>query len=190
MKQAASLWKWGIPDNYQNKMIGIYNRERSPDRFEFQKGKMINIVNSIPSFSFAVKSIQLKKFDVLPNNSGAPLVNMKVISLLNEICKNSFQIIDAEIQTEDGLLEGIKLLNITRLINTFNLEKSKYSLITGSKNIRSFQKKVHKLEKINSNLLAREELFKSHITIANDIFEAFSFFKIQGVQFNPCVFDK
>ena len=186
MKQATSLWKWGIPDNYQNKMIGIYNRERSPDRFEFQKGEIVDILNSIPSFSFAVKSIKLKKFDVLPNNSGAPLVNMQVISLLNEICKSSFQIIDVEIQTEDGLLEGIKLLNITRLINTIDLEKSKYSLISGSKNIRSFQNKVHKLEEIPSNLLARELLFKSHITVANDIFEAFSFYKIKGVQFNPC----
>lgn len=189
MKMATSLWKWEIPDNYPNKWIGIYIREESPDRFGFQHGKRVDNITSVPKFSFNTVSSRLQKYGVLPNNAGSPLVSLEVGELLSDICKESIQLIDTELQTKNDLLTGYKLLNITKLVSSINLEKSSYSLITGSNNIRSFQKRIHTLNGISSNLLAREKLCKSHIIIANDVFESFSSYKIKGVQFSLCAIE-
>jgi hypothetical protein len=186
IRPATLLWKWEIPDNFPNKMIGVYDRENSPDRFEFQRGKKIENLISLPKFLFSVSSARLKNFDVLPNNAGSPLISLRVAEILSGICPESVQFFDAEVQTKDDLLKDFRLLNIIELVSSLNLEKSLYSLLPGSKFIRSFQRRVHKTEGIASNLLAREELCKSHIIIANDVYDAFLLNKIKSVYFSPC----
>jgi hypothetical protein len=186
MKNATALWLWRIPDNHPNKWIGIYNREISPDRFLFQRGQEIEELESNPTFSFDLPSSRLQKFGVVPNNSASPLVNGFVADLLNGICKDSIQFIDAAVITNDGILDGYKLVNIVNTVSSINREKSSFSLITGTNYIRSFRKLVCKLDSIPSNLLAREEEYTGNIMVANDIYDAFNFHKIKGVQFNPC----
>ena len=33
-----TIYLWEIPENYPERLIGRYERERSPDRFLFEKG--------------------------------------------------------------------------------------------------------------------------------------------------------
>ncbi len=187
MKQANSLWEFDmVPTNHPNKWIGIYNREISPDRFLFREGKVVEDIPSRPTFFFNMLSKQLQKFDVLPNNSASPLVSSAVVKLLSDICMQSVQFLDADVKTQDGQLEEFSLLNITQLVSSIDFEKSQYDLYPNTNYIQNFQKRVHKLNGVSSNLLAREERYKGNIMVADDIYEAFQSNKIKGIQFNPC----
>jgi hypothetical protein len=72
---------------------------------------------------------EFKKFDCLPNNGMAPLVNKKVLDIFNKLCPNDIQAFPATIVPEPGSPYKFEnhdywVINITKLVDVIDLEKS------------------------------------------------------------------
>ena len=57
-----AIYLWVIPENYPEKLIGRYERERSPDRFSFRQGKYLSNsqISSVPIIKFNSPKKQLE----------------------------------------------------------------------------------------------------------------------------------
>ncbi|MDP3269972.1 MAG: hypothetical protein Q8M40_13120 [Legionella sp.] len=112
------IYLWEDPKNCTNKMIAVYERDISPDRFLFLRGTPVEqekIIKSAVFIHMMVKD-KIRSYDCIPNNSASPLVNQRIIDLLLEFAPDDVQLIDAEIHCKDGVLTHYKLLNV---ISTF-----------------------------------------------------------------------
>ncbi len=187
MRKATKLWIWRGDDEFPEKWIGVYDKVKSPDRFLFRAGKELESIGLKPRIHFEATTKQLLQWDVLPNNSASPIVNSKVVQILNEICEESVQFFDIEITTLDGIINEYKLLNITKTVSCINHNKSKYSFVAGTNHIMGFQKLVCRLDEITANLLAREVEYKSHKLIADNVYESLNSNNIRGVGFELCL---
>lgn len=178
-----SIYLWRIPEEYPEKLIGRYERERSPDRFLFRQGKPIkdDLLLSTPIIKFEVTESQLKKYDCLVNSSMIPLVSPKLAALLSKLAGKDIELIDANVECVDGEFEDYKILNVTHLIKGIDHELSKYTKMKQADAILGFKRLVHKPGCLKDYHLARDEEYKGHLLVSQSIFEAFKSEKITGV---------
>ena len=133
---------WDIPDDFKERCIMDYKwRERSTDSSIFMGGKHLPCADvgglkysKDPKeydliFASRVSPKEFTKFDCLPNNSTAPLVNQKVLNILNKLCPNDIQAFPAVIMPESGSPHSFEnrdywVINIIKLVEAINLEKS------------------------------------------------------------------
>ncbi|MBS0186407.1 MAG: hypothetical protein JSS34_08875 [Proteobacteria bacterium] len=81
---------WDEPYRFPNKAIGDYDwRIRKTNRLDFMKGKRLDLKNADLILSVGITTEQLLKYDCLPNNFGAPLVNEKVLNTLKVLCPDN-----------------------------------------------------------------------------------------------------
>ncbi len=138
----------------------------------------------IPLFEAEVTKSALQKFDSIPNTSGSPLVNQKVIDLLLKlVSEDDLQFFDAEIHCKDGVLAGYKLVNIIPKIIGIDHEKSIYSKILNTEAILGFKYLTYKPGCMGNYNLARDEEYFPIILVTEDFKNAFETAKIKGVWF-------
>ena len=65
---------WTIEDYYPNKLVGEYDREVSPNRFQLINAEPL-LSDKIPVINFECNAAILKSRDYLPNNADIPLVS-------------------------------------------------------------------------------------------------------------------
>ncbi len=174
---------WDEPNRFPNKAIGDYNwRIHKTNRLDFIQGKELNLKNPDLILSVEISSEQLLKYDCLPNNFGSPLVNKKVLSILNKLCPEDFQVFDAEIRTKDGIETSYKILNIIRTIDSIDMKKSIYKL--SPEGIpRNVQKLFFKKNCMGSYHMAREIYYHPLELVSKDLVQIFKKEKITGVRF-------
>lgn len=182
----TEIYLWKIPEGYSEKLIGRYERERSPDRFLFRQGKRLleSQVTPTPIIKFNVSKKQLEQYDCLDNSSAIPLVNKRLANLLMEIAGDDIQFFDVSIECTDGELEGYRVLNAIHTIKGIDHERSIYSmqeLPRGASIIGSIRKLVYKSGCMSPHQLARDEECKGHLLISQAIYDAFKREKITGV---------
>ena len=138
-----------------------------------------------PIFSVQVpKAMIQQKFDCIPNISGSPLVNQKIIDILLKLAPEEVQFFDAEVKCKDGILTDYKLLNATSKIIGIDHDKSIYTMIEGAPDaILGFKYLTYKPECMRNHHLARDEEYLGNLLVTNEIKLAFEQEKIKGIGF-------
>ena len=111
------IYLWNMPKNYKNRDIGEYNRDISPDRFLLLEGRKLTYeeFNSTPEIHFEIPKDRVLKFDCLPNNASAPLVNERVKAILETIVPDEVQFFKAKLICKNGILDSYHFLNVSFL---------------------------------------------------------------------------
>lgn len=133
---------------------------------------------------------RVRKYDYLPVYTPAPVINTRTLKILQELCPDNFQAFPAIIESSEKAKRSFKIeneywvINITKLIDTIDMEKSKLKLDEGGEieDIRYLVFKEGVMQE-GSILLARERLYRPHIMVSSILKEAFEKHKIKGCEF-------
>lgn len=179
------IYLWEDPENYLNRDVGEYDKTCSPDRFLLRTGHALETkeFSPIPILHFEVSKKRVLKFDCLPNNTSIPLVNEKVKHILETMASNEVQFFPAKLICADGELEGYYFLNATRTFKGIDHERSTYTKIAGLDAICGFKTLIYKSGCLKEYHLARDEEYKGHLLVNEQIKAAFDKEKITGVRF-------
>jgi hypothetical protein len=158
---------WSISDEFPQELIGIYDRQGSPDRFEFRRGEAVREDIGTPTFMFGGSLEELEAWDVLPNDALLPLVAVRMAAVLMQEAPGQSQLLDAVVQHRGGVATvGWKLVNITKAIQAIDHAASEYSLIQGTGQILGFKKLRYRRGALGRVKIARDAEYKSHILVA------------------------
>lgn len=157
---------WRMPDDYPEALIGEYQKETAPDRFDLQKGKSLGNEWGVPEFEFQATSEELSKFDDLANNAMVPLVSSRVAAFLNQSSGELVELIPASIKTQDGNLEGYSVVNVRHFGESVDREKSQYTCIPGTEQPMSFSKLEFR-ENPDSRMIVREKIYPGFIVVTD-----------------------
>lgn len=175
---------WGIPTDFPEQFIGHYVRERSPDRFVFRKGQIVDRSLGIPTFSFHSDSSELADLDALPNDARLPLVCKPVSELIKELAPDEVQVLDARVEFSDvQSTSDWKLLNTLRMVEAIDHDASDYTLVPGTKQILSFRRLRFRGGALGDLRMARDMEFKSHLLVHPVIARALLSRGARGVAF-------
>src|SRR3990167_10596481 len=135
------IYLWEKFQHCPTKLIAVYNKELSTDRFLFLDGIKLATeqVNKKLIFELEITQAQIVKYDCIPNNCASPLVNQKIVDILLSLAPNEVQFFDAEVRCKDGILTGYKLLNATCKIIGIDHEKSICKMMKTVDAIRGFK---------------------------------------------------
>lgn len=137
-----------------------------------------------PIFSLSAPKAMIKQqFDCIPNISGSPLVNQKIVDILLKVIPNEVQFFDAEVRCKDGILTNYKLLNSTCKIIGIDHVNSIYSLIDSTKTILGFKYLTYKAGCMGNYKLARDGEYLSNLLVTDEIKHFFEKEKVTGVRF-------
>jgi hypothetical protein len=175
------VFLWEIRDDYPERLIGEYQRDVSPDRFLYKKGKAIPEDLPSPVFRFSATTEVLRKRPDLANNAMIPLISMEVAEVLHRHCPNDVQLIPARITAKDGELPGYSIVNATHTVHCIDHERSIYKKMTGADAILSFQRLVCLSGCMGVHALARDEEYLSHLLVRGDLRESLGFLKLLGL---------
>jgi len=179
------VWKI-VPNNYPEKLVGIYDRTHLIDQFLLNKGqKMEPSGFSSAVMSFAAAKKDLEHYDCLPNNLMIPLVNQRVRELCEEFSPEDVQFFPAQIKCDDGELLGYYFLNVTQKVTGIDHQKSLYKKIAMPQNsfIYNFKHLVYLADCLGQHKLARDQEVSSHLLVSGEIKEIFTKKNITGMQF-------
>jgi hypothetical protein len=138
------------------------------------------ILSRTPLFNLNVTMAEIeKKYDCIPNNASAPLVNQKVIDLLLQLVPDDVEFFDTEVRCKDGIFHNYKLLNITRTITGIDHEKSIYSLIESTNAILGFKYLTYKPGSMSQHKLARDKEYLGNILGSEEFKLAFEKNKVK-----------
>jgi hypothetical protein len=165
-------------------MIGMYLKNRSPDRFVFQKGSVITDALAKPVVQFKVSATELAHYGVLPNSAMIPLISETVSKLLLELCPSDIQLIETEVITSSGPVQGYKLLNAVHRVACIDHEHSEYTFIPGTDAIMGFKRFRAKSSCLGDHHIARETEYTSYLYVSSQVKEAFSSKDLRGYMFS------
>jgi hypothetical protein len=196
------LWKRDprIPE----KCYGFYNwKERKTDSLIFMEG--INLpASDIGKIHFSqdpatydlvfdvqVEEARIRSYDCLSNNTAGPLVNKRVLELLQEMCPNDFQAFPAVIRSKQDkpitpyvIKDEYWLINVTKLVDCIDTDHSQLTFRDNGEidDIRAIVFKEGCMQN-DPVLLARERRYRPHIFVSPLIKDAFKKAKIKGARF-------
>ncbi|MDP3269971.1 MAG: hypothetical protein Q8M40_13115 [Legionella sp.] len=179
------LYFWEKPKNCTNNLIAVYRRDISPDRFLFLDGITVEKekIDQKAIFKHSMSKDKIISYDCIPNNSESPLVNQRIVELLLEHAPDDVQFIDAEVHCKDGVLTNYKLLNVTSTFTGIDHEKSIYTKFQDTDHILRFRRLVYKPGCMGIHMLARDNEYKVHLLIAEEIKQLFEKEKFKGIWF-------
>lgn len=200
-EQKEKIFHWTVPDYTPQKYWGKYDTSvRKTNRLIFMLGielpcaDMGKIKTSQdPSTYDLIYNVEgsearLKKYDVLPNNGTAPLVNKRTLSLLQELCPNDFQAFPAIIRGEGKDFESYdnhdySIINIIVQKECIDKEKSKLTYFE-SGSIDSIKKLVpNDASCMEGHHLVRDKYCHSMKFCSPTLVALFKEHKIKGVDF-------
>jgi len=174
---------WDTSDDYPESCIGQYDKEKSPDRFELRQGKRLADDFGPVIFRFRQPARELQGWDCLENNALVPLIGPRAFEALSKIADTDVQALTTRVHTSDGELDGYRAINIVRVIQCADLERSRFKKIVGSDRIMKFTSLRHRPNCLGDHHIAREFEYLSHIIVSDVIREIFSRAHITGVRF-------
>jgi len=177
------IYMWEIPE-CPNKHIAAYNEAISTDRFIFMQGKPVTKEEITKPLIFELKITQaeIMKYDAIPNNSSSPLVNQKIVNILQELAPEDVQFFDAEIRCKDGDLKDYKLLNIARSIEGIDHEKSIYRRDKFAGLITIIKYLTYLPNCMKNYKLGRDKELIGNILVTEEIKQAFENAKIKRLR--------
>lgn len=174
---------WRIPEDFPEHLILRYDRHSSPDRFLFTSGTSVSEPNPVPSFVTDALMEQLRNWDNLPNSARLPLVNRRFASLLLELAPNDVEMFTARIASASGASQEYSLVNITHTARVIDHRASSYSLVPETQQIMSFKTLRLLPDCLGTRKLARNEEYRSHILVSDDVRSAILESGLRGVEF-------
>ncbi len=181
-----TVYLWEIPENYPEKLIGRYERERSPDSYLLEKGVKLKPAQMIgtPIVKFSVEKRDIEKYDCLVNSTAIPLVNERLAKLLENIAGDEVQFFCIKIECTDGELDGYKILNLTQSLDVVDYNNSVYTTIDlprGNTILGTIKKLILNSGCLKNHSLARDEKYRRKLFVSQAIYDAFKREKITGV---------
>ena len=192
---------WDIPDDFKERHYMNYNwRERTTDNYIFMGGKHLPCpdVGGL-KYSLDPKKYDLifesecppkefTRFDCLPNNSTAPLINQKALNILNKLCPGDIQAFPATIIPEPGSKHGFEnhdywLINIAKTVDPIDHANTEFSYTPKSLGGDIIGAKKLRFLSINFTGIARNQLFSSIKIVSPALAQAFKEAKVTGVKF-------
>ena len=173
---------WRIPDDFPERAIGEYERSKSPDRFLFREGRVLEI-DGMPTLKFDVPSVAIPPFDCLPNNSLVPLVNSRVKRVLEQLCPSDVQLFEASVIAADRAVTGYWLVNATHSVRGLDRSRSVYTHVPGTDQIMAFQKVHYHEDCLGRHHVARDAEYRSHLLVSGELHKRFQEQVITGVVF-------
>lgn len=194
------FWENSIP----NKHILLYMwRERKTESLTFMEGHRLPFDTGNPNLSFTLKDpkdydliydseilpeVFLGKYDVWPNNGVAPVVNQRVVDVMNNLCPDQVQFFPIMLKNANSKMPVFAnhdyfLMNICQTYNGVDMEKSTCTYFRDG-DISGFNK-LSFLESGHEQMphIARLEMARSHIVVSSELVKAFKKAKIKGVKF-------
>lgn len=191
---------WTYPGNFPQKAFLDYKwRQRKTNSYIFMQGLHLPCDIGNPNFTATqqnpkdydlqleaqVTEEKLVTYDVLPNNTPAPVVNKRVLNLLMKYCPDDIQAFPVVIRNENPKLPDFEnhdyfLINITRLISDFDKENSRITYHDGIEDVKKLRLKENCIPEY---ALARLEIFKPHEIVSPKLVSLFKKEKITGVKF-------
>jgi hypothetical protein len=191
---------WATPDKFPNSHYIEYKwKERKTNSYIFMQGSVLPHANKgqlntsqdskdydLIYHSEIVPELFLKKYDCLPNTGKSPLVNKKVLDILQSLCPDDIQAFPAVIVPEDPKKHTFEnhdywVINITKTLSGIDYKQSQITFDDGE--IFSFQKTILVEYEKGMPLLCREEAFHPRIYVAPPLVQALLDAKISGVRF-------
>jgi len=150
---------WRTPQNFPQKAFLDYKWEkRKTDHYIFMDGLRLPCNTGNPNLAATLQDpkdydLQLETeateerliaYDVLPNNTPAPIVNQRVLNILTKYCSDDIQAFPVVIRNENPKLPDFEnhdyfLINITRLVDAIDKRSSKLTYYD-TENINSIKK--------------------------------------------------
>lgn len=193
------LWRPSIP----NKHCFEYQlQERKTDPYTFGWGKKLPFVNiEFPHLTFTnddpstydlifhseIEPEIFKKYDCPKCDQPFLLVNQKVKDILLDMCPDDVQFFPATIVPENSKKMSFEnhdywVLNITRLVDAFDMEKSELILYDDGE-IRNIKQLYFKDDYDKNFYIGRESLKTLSIVVSPELVQRFKKEKITGVKF-------
>jgi len=182
-------------------------KERKTERLVFLEGHVLPYNSGNPHLSYTLQDpkdydlifhsesppeIFLKRYDVLPNNTPAPLVNAKVKAILEELCFDDVQFFPAMVKQANAKMELFEnhdywVVNICKQYDDLNWEKSElqydYNMPEGHQVDGYKCICFNELRGQSIPYLARLKNNLGYIVIHPDLVKRFKKEKIKGVKF-------
>ena len=174
----------GVPNSHG---LNYKNRERKTDRFIFFEGHWVQPKDFDLIFHSATTLEKQTQYDCIPNNAAVLLVNERALKILEDICPDDFQAFEATIISEEQIhppfeVKDYKLINITKLVDALDVEKSECKYFTDGA-VSGTNKLALKENCMGPVHLARDKTLHSHILCSEGLKKAFTKAKIRGVKF-------
>ena len=178
-------------------------KERRTDQSTFMFGRRLPFDSGYPRCFYTLEDPQnydliyhseqppevfLKRYDVLPSNGTAPLVNAKVKTLLEELCPEDVQFFPVTLVPETQKMTPFEnhdywALNICSLYEDVNLEASEFKYAKEGQ-IQSYKKCIfHELQGQKIPHLGRLLHSLGRIIVSPELVSLFKKEKIKGVRF-------
>jgi hypothetical protein len=197
---------WEDDPRIPEKCYVFYNwKERKTNELIFMSGKPLPKpdIGQMPYsqdpatydliFDVQVEEARIGSYDYLPNNTSGPLVNKRVLELLQEMCPNDFQAFPAIIRSRQDkpitpyVIENeYSLINVTRTVGAFDKELSEFDTLPenlGGMPIGLRYMVLNDKAILGNYCLARDKDLPSQVIVSPVIKDAFKKAKIKGARF-------
>lgn len=197
---------WKNPEGYPHKCWMNYNWRPMEERTStviFMQGKFLpcedigGVKCSLDPkkydlvFASEVRPEVFTKFDCLPNNATGmpPLVNQKVLDILNKFCPDDIQAFPATIIPELGAKHAFEnhdywVINIAKLVDAIDEKKTEFrrtTLQSGSIPIGCEKVIFDNLPEFSG--IARDRILNSFVVVSPALTQAFKDVNVTGVEF-------
>jgi len=174
---------WRISEDYDDALMGVYDRARSPDRFVYRDCRPAARFG-VPRITFQAAHADLQALDVLGNDAQLPLINARAQAILESVAGDCIEFIDTEVSNNSGVeTSSWKVLNVLRCVHAIDHEQSEYSKVRGTDRILRFRKLRYRADALGSTAIARDAEYKGHILVAASLASIFREAGIRGVEF-------
>jgi hypothetical protein len=157
---------WRIDDDYPEELIGAYDDEVNPDRFQLKQGAPVVLERQPLRFTFASTLRQLRRFDDLANSAMVPLVSRRLAALLREHAAGDTQLLPALVQARDAIVGEYVVVNATRMVPAVDFARSEFSLVQGTDQILRFERLALVPDCLGKFSLARCSEYKSFLLVS------------------------
>lgn len=165
-----NVYLWKISENYPENCIGEYRKDNVQDRFDFKKGIRIDGEIATPTIEFSdVKKEQIEPFACLASNMMVPIVNAKIVKILEEMVPDQVQTFDVILKAKDCILKNYKILNVTQECNCIDENETEYLYLAGSEHILGYKKFKYKTGCMDKLQIARDKDFHGHLLVSYQI---------------------
>lgn len=118
----------------------------------------------IPIFRFNCKLSCLNGFQ-LANGTIAPLVNESICGLLSGF-SDEIQFVKVRVEAVDGVSDDFYIVNVLKLVDVLDKQKSKCFFVTGTKDIMGFSTLVYKDDDFS---IARDVNYLMHLLVNDEL---------------------
>jgi hypothetical protein len=163
---------WKIHDGYPESLIGEYLSVSGPDRFLLRQGKPLSDAGAEWTFRFNGSVERLRRFDDLANNTMAPLVSPRLVSLLAELAGDDIEFLPSKIYAKGDEIADYRLLNAVSSVEAVDFVESEPVFIPGTDAVMKFNRLRLKESCLGSRLIARCEEYRSYLIVADRLAQA------------------